>query len=47
MLPSLVYRHFELDIEQDEIRQALLIKQRTEWIELFGSLLLDPSILGL
>jgi len=30
MLPSLAYPHFKLDIEQDEIRQALLIKQKTE-----------------
>ena len=30
VLPSLVYPWFELDIEQDEIRIALLIKQETE-----------------
>ena len=30
VLPSLVYPHFKLDIERDEIRQALLIKQKTE-----------------
>ena len=27
---SLVYPYFELDIEQNEIRKALLIKQETE-----------------
>ena len=26
----LLYRYFELDIEKDEIRKALLIKQETE-----------------
>ena len=32
VLPSLVllYPYFELDIEQDEIRKALLIRQETE-----------------
>ena len=34
MLPSLVHPYFELDIEQDEICKALLIKQETEWIEM-------------
>ena len=33
VLPSLVYPYFELDIEQDEIRKALLIKQETGWTE--------------
>ena len=33
VLPSLVYPYFELDIKQDEIRQALLINQKTEWLE--------------
>ena len=33
VLSSLVYPHFKLDVEQDEIRQALLIKQESEWIE--------------
>ena len=33
MLPSLLYPYFELDIERDEIRKALLINQETEWIE--------------
>ena len=27
VLPSLLHPYFELDIEQDEIRKALLIKQ--------------------
>ena len=54
VLPSLVYPYFELDIEQNEIRKALLIKQETEWIErlcsylfiyLFIYFLLIPSIL--
>ena len=35
VLLSLVYPSFELDIEQDEIRKALLTKQETEWIEWF------------
>ena len=39
VLPSLVYPYFELDIEQNEIRKALLIKQETEWIERFCSYL--------
>ena len=30
VLPSVVYPCFELDIEQNEIRKALLIKQETE-----------------
>ena len=30
MLPSLLYPYFELDIERDEIRKALLINQETE-----------------
>ena len=42
VLPSLVYPYFKHDIEQDEIRQALLVKQETEW---FCSFLLIPSIL--
>ena len=33
VLPSLVYPCFKRDIEQDEIRIALLIKQETEWNE--------------
>ena len=41
VLPSLVYPYFELEI----VRKALLIKQETEWIELFCSLLLIPGIL--
>ena len=31
VLPSSVCPYFELNIEQDEIRKALLIKQKTEW----------------
>ena len=45
VLPSLVYPYFELDIEQNEIRKALLIKQETEWIEWICSFLLISSIL--
>ena len=30
LLPSLVYPYFERDIEQDEIRNVLLIRQETE-----------------
>ena len=33
VLPSLVYPYFELDIEQDEICKASLIKDETERIE--------------
>ena len=41
VLQSLVYPYFELDIEQDEISKAFLIKQETdEWIEWFCSFLL-------
>ena len=42
VLPSIVYPFFEHDIEQSEIRKALLIKQETEWIEWFCSFLLIP-----
>ena len=45
VLPSLVYPYFELDIEQDEIRKALLIKNETEWIEWLCSFLLIPTSL--
>ena len=45
VLPSLVYPYYELDIEQDEIRKSLLIKQEIECIEWFCSVLLIPSIL--
>ena len=45
VLQSLVYPYFKHDIEQDEIRQALLVKQETGWIEWFCSFLLIPSIL--
>ena len=45
VLQSLVYPYFKHDIEQDEIRQALLVKQETEWVEWFCSFLLIPSIL--
>ena len=45
VLPSLVYPCFKLNIEQDEIHQALLIKQETGWIEWFCTFLLIPSIL--
>ena len=30
VLPSIVYPYFGHDIEQDEIRKALLVKQETE-----------------
>ena len=30
VLPSIVYPFFEHDVEQNEIRKALLIKQETE-----------------
>ena len=45
MLQSLVYPCLERDIEQGEIRKALLIKQETEWIEYFCSFTLIPGIL--
>ena len=31
LLSSLIYHYFEVNIEQDKIRKALLIKQQTEW----------------
>ena len=44
--PSLIYPYFEqLDIEQDEIRKALLIKHETEWIERFCFFFLIPTSL--
>ena len=33
VLPLLVYPYFELDIKQDEVRKASLIKQETELIK--------------
>ena len=45
VLPSLVYPYYELDIEQDDVRKSLLIKQESEWIEWFCSFLLIPSTL--
>ena len=39
VLPSLVYTCFNAEIEQDEIRKPLLVKQETEWIENCTSLL--------
>ena len=45
VLPSLVYTCFNAEIEQDEIRKPLLVKQETEWIEWFCTSLLIPSIL--
>ena len=39
LLPSLVYTCFNAEIEQDEIRKPLLVKQETEWIENCTSLL--------
>ena len=45
VLPSLVYLYYELDIRQDDVRKSLLIKQESEWIEWFCSVLLIPSIL--
>ena len=45
VLPLLVYPCFKLNIKQDEIHRALLIKQETGWIEWFCTFLLIPSIL--
>ena len=45
VLPSLVYTCFNVEIEQDEIRKPLLVKQENEWIEWFCTSLLIPSIL--
>ena len=45
VFPSLVYPYSELDMEQGEIRKALLIKYETDWIECFCSFLLIPTIL--
>ena len=44
VLPSLVYSYFDFDIEQDEIRKPLFIKQETEWIVRFCWLLVFWSI---
>ena len=41
----LVDLYFKLDIENDEIRKALLVKQGIEWIEWFCTFLLIPSVL--
>ena len=46
VLPSLVYPSFELDIEQDEIRKALLSKKLNELNDLeFFESFLTPGIL--
>ena len=46
VLPSLVYPYLNSTmVEQDEIGNALLIKQETERIEWFCPFLLIPSIL--
>ena len=45
VLPLLIYPYFELDIEQDEMRKAMLIKHETEWIEWFCSFLLIATSL--
>ena len=42
---SLVYPYFKLDIEQEKICKALLIKQEIKWIEWFSSISLIPCIL--
>ena len=42
---GIVYPYLKLDIEQDEIRKASLIKQETEYFKSFGTFLLIPSIL--
>ena len=45
VLPSLGYPYFKLDIEQDEIRKALLIKLEPVWTEWFCSFLSIPTSL--
>ena len=45
VLSSLVYPYYELDIKQDEVHKASLIKQQTELIKWFHSFLLIASIL--
>ena len=47
VLSSLVYPYFKLDVEQDKIRQALLIKQESEWIEWFYSFFANSQYFGL
>ena len=47
VLSSLVYPYFKLDVEQDKIRQALLIKQESEWIEWFCSFFANSQYFGL
>ena len=45
VVSSLVYPYFKLDIEQEKICKALLIKQEIKWIEWFSFISLIPSIL--
>ena len=47
VLSSLVYPYFKLDVEQDEMRQALLIKQESDWIERFCSFFANSQYFGL
>ena len=46
VLPSLVYPYFELDIEQNEIRKALLIKQETKRNEWFCPFFANSQYFG-
>ena len=47
VLSSLVYPYFKLEVEQDKIHQALLIKQESEWIEWFCSFFANSQYFGL
>ena len=46
VLPSLVYPYFERDIEEDEIRRALLIKQEKGLLPFANSYYFEVNVKG-
>ena len=46
VLPSLVYPYFERDIEEDEIRRALLIKQEKSLLPFANSYYFGVTVIG-
>ena len=46
VFPSLVYPYFEHDIEEDEIRKALLIKQETGLLPFANSYYFGVTVIG-
>ena len=46
VLPSLVYPYFEHDIEEDEIRKALLIKQEKGLLPFANSYYFGVNVIG-